>query len=124
MEDLVQWLGAQLDQDEQSRDDLHARDCESIPVEGYNGPFPCDCGVPARVLREIDAKQKLLIVHRPVRRTDFITSAGSPAGPMMVCHECDANTTDADWPDNPCRTLRLLATPYADRAGYNEAWRP
>jgi hypothetical protein len=24
----------------------------------------------------------------------------------------------------PCRTLRLLALPYADREGYLESWRP
>lgn len=79
---------------------------------------------PARVLREIDAKRKLLILHRPVRRTDFVTADGCPAGTLMVCHECDANTTDADWPDTPCWTLRLLAAPYADRPGYKEDWRP
>lgn len=79
---------------------------------------------PARVLREVEAKRALLVVHRPVRRTDFITPDGSPAGPLTVCHECDANTTDADWPDTPCWTLRYLAAPYADHPDYQEEWRP
>jgi hypothetical protein len=79
---------------------------------------------PARVLREIDAKRKLLVLHRSVTRTDFTSPTGEPAGPLEVCHECDANTTDPDWPDSPCRTLRYLARPYADRPGYREEWRP
>jgi hypothetical protein len=127
VEDLVRWLGEQADEDDRvqkSLDDWHARNCESIPVEGYNGPFPCNCGVPERMLRETEAKRKLLVLHRPVTRADFVSSDGAPAGPLVVCHECDANTTDADWPDRPCWTLRYLAAPYADRPGYKEAWRP
>ncbi len=33
------------------------------------------------------------------------------------CAECDGETF-------PCRTLRLLASAYADHPDYNEAWRP
>jgi hypothetical protein len=79
---------------------------------------------PARVLLEIEAKRQLLVLHRPVTRTDFRTKEGAAAGPMVACHECDANTNDADWPDYPCWTLRFLALPYADRPGYEDDWRP
>jgi hypothetical protein len=30
-------------------DEIHKTDCSSIPAEGMNGPFPCDCGVPQRI---------------------------------------------------------------------------
>lgn len=78
----------------------------------------------ARALLEVDAKRKLLVLHRPVTRTDLTSSTGEPAGPMVVCHECDANTTDDDWPDRPCWTLRYLALPYANHPGYRQEWRP
>ena len=142
MEDLVQWLSEQLDYDETiarraaNREkggarwafaDMQVRAGDGAPVARHTwveeGEHIAEHD-PERVLREIDAKRKLLILHRPVRRADFTESDGSPAGPLVVCHECDANTTDADWPDMPCWTLRFLAAPYADRAGYKENWRP
>jgi hypothetical protein len=71
---------------------------------------------PARVLREIEAKRQLLDEHQDV-------NDGS-------CGTC----VDGQWgyPTHggsspqlfPCRTLRLLALPYADRPGYREEWRP
>jgi hypothetical protein len=78
----------------------------------------------AQALREIDAKRKILTLHRTITRHDFVTADGQPAGPMQVCHECDANSTDADWPDSPCWTLRYLAAPYADHEDYQEDWQP
>ena len=106
MDDLVQWLGEQLDEDEQvqkSLDDWHARNCESIPVEGYNGPFPCDCGVPARVLREIDAKRQI------------IERCTAVQGLLLDDFTAEHLADDV---------LALLALPYADRPGYREEWRP
>ncbi len=78
----------------------------------------------AQALREIDAKRKILTLHRPVTRHDFGAADGQPAGPMQVCHECDALSTNADWPDSPCWTLRYLAAPYDDHGDYQEGWRP
>ncbi|MFF1298120.1 MULTISPECIES: DUF6221 family protein [unclassified Streptomyces] len=150
MEDLVQWLGSQLDEDERiakaapsgpwtvdsAGSVVDADGGRVIPsvggaLNGRTSRWPEGPAVdhilrqePGRALSEIDAKRKLLVLHRPVRRTDFTTSDGSPAGTLVVCHECDANSTDADWPDSPCWTLRLLAVPYADRPGYKEDWRP
>lgn len=150
MEDIVRWVGEQLDTDERILR-AAADELGGLPLGGewtYDGQYvlathernlvavgsqdfmSVEIGRhikewdPSRVLREIDAKRKLLILHRPVRRADFTESDGSPAGPMVVCHECDANTTDADWPDTPCWTLRFLAAPYDDRPGYKEDWRP
>jgi hypothetical protein len=150
MDDFVKWLGMQLDEDERiakaapagpwsmdgSGSIVDVNGGRVIPsvggaLDGRTTRWPESPAAdhilsqdPARSLRELDAKRKLLILHRPVRRTDFTESDGSPAGSLVVCHECDANTTDADWPDTPCWTLRYLAAPYADRTGYKEDWQP
>lgn len=61
---------------------------------------------PARVLREIDAKRRILSEH---------------ALNGWVCSTCDNGDVDQTF---PCPTLRLLALPYADRPGYREEWAP
>lgn len=96
----------------------HARGCEALPDLLYpdREPGACDCGVPARLLLEIEAKRQLLDEHSDV-------NDGS-------CGTC----VDGDWgypthggsspQRHPCKTLRLLALPYATRVGYQEGWRP
>lgn len=115
---LLTFLSARLDEDEQAA--RKRWNADGATSEKFHGT-PYD---PPRVLAEVEAKRQLLIVHRRVRRLDFVGADGLSAGPLEVCHECDANTTDPDWPDSPCRTLRLLALPYADHEDYREAWRP
>ncbi|MFF4552744.1 DUF6221 family protein [Streptomyces sp. NPDC001422] len=124
MDDLAEWYGAQLDEDERT-----ARACsgdgkwtaDDIAIYGQ------DLGVevrahmavhdPARVLREIEAKRELLDEHQDVNDG--------------YCGTC----VDGQWgyPTHggssaqrfPCRTLRLLATVYRDRPGYRaEEWAP
>jgi hypothetical protein len=62
---------------------------------------------PTRVLREIDAKRKLVALHdRPQ-------------------HQCVAEDGPTQWHvKDPCATLRLLASVYSDRPGYLDSWRP
>ncbi|RSN13758.1 hypothetical protein DMH25_08180 [Streptomyces sp. WAC 01325] len=115
MDELVQWLGEQLDKDATEIADpyaassWHARRCEALPDVLYpdREPGACDCGVPARMLREIDAKRRIIAKH---------------ALNGWVCSTCD----DGEVPPQafPCPTLRLLALPYTDRPGYSEEWRP
>lgn len=125
MDELVVWLSAQLDEDERI-----ARACsgngewEAEHIAIY-GP---DLGVevrahmaahdPARVLREIDAKRRLLSEHTP--QTPKVR-------PGMERH-CLSCTTAQSWDEaagqSNCLTLRLLALPYADRPGYRKEWRP
>lgn len=79
----------------------------------------------ARALADISAKRHIVILHRAVRTEGLLYQDGSLADPMEVCHACDANTTDADWPEMPCPTLRRLGEPYADdHPDYREWWRP
>lgn len=58
---------------------------------------------PARVLREVEAKRRILDEHYPVDPCD--------------AHDASARTI-------PCDTLLLLALPYAGHEAYREEWRP
>lgn len=66
---------------------------------------------PARVLAEVDAKRRVLGPHGPA---EFEYSD------VDVCSTCDRG---GPLPF-PCPTLRLLALPYSDHPDYDEAWRP
>jgi uncharacterized protein DUF6221 len=57
---------------------------------------------PARILREVEAKRRIIIEHHPV-------------------DPCDAH--DVALGTISCDTLRLLALPYADHPDYDERWR-
>ncbi|WP_107427538.1 DUF6221 family protein [Streptomyces glaucescens] len=69
-------------------------------------------GEAERVLAEVDAKRDLLELHRQLEDSEEM---------LDFCATCDAT---GKYPEYPCRTLRLLALPYADHPDYNEAWRP
>jgi hypothetical protein len=58
--ELAAFLAARLDEDEREAGEFHREDCESLPSPGYTGPFPCNCGYPGRVLREVAAKRAIL----------------------------------------------------------------
>ncbi|MGW4560091.1 DUF6221 family protein [Streptomyces sp. NPDC004365] len=140
MDDLVRWLGKQLDEDERiARAASLGPWVESgIGEYGWSVSFGrANAGVetedseqgradaehiaehdPARVLREIDVKRQLLVAHAPRK----------PNGrPNMEAH-CQSCTTAQAWDDavaeSNCLTLRLLAVPYAGRPGYREEWLP
>lgn len=70
---------------------------------------------PARVLAECEAKRRIVEEHALVRidRPDLHPDACAACG----CHE----TYPTRW---PCRTLRYIATAYADHPSYREEWRP
>ncbi|MYU22931.1 DUF6221 family protein [Streptomyces sp. SID8352] len=146
MDELVVWLRAQLDEDERTAqgaawaDDATAWHTKPSPYDTRGAgqrwyvedalddgvvtnvdPQASDAeGVarhiarhdPARVLREIDAKRRLVALHEP-GETEYVDGD--------VCMACDVRGGE---PFYPCKTLCLLALPYADRPGYQEAWRP
>ena len=138
--DLVEWLRAQLNDDEAAAEaclPLHLRvgrfRGKEVPrwriTKSGNGIIDEDGGTlraqqifpaeaehvirhdPARVLREIEAKRQIVEQHRPVGYGDVCLS---------YCHTRTPSQPQT-W---PCLTLRLLAAPYADRPGYRESWRP
>lgn len=134
MDDLVQWLRAQLDEDERiareaterqpydewdavgagDDDDVSRSHWEVVKIARMS-PTPAARSLalhiaewdPARVLAEVDAKRRIIDLHKGVN--DY-------------CAECDL--VRSNYPYHPCTTLRLLALPYADRPGYREEWRP
>jgi hypothetical protein len=141
MVDLVQWLTAQLDEDERIARAATAGPWSRMGQRVLDPSPPSDrLGVgmavghaaasadfnetadhiaawdPARVLREIDAKRKLANLHRPVRspQPDGITN--------LDCSTCGGEEKLS--PSWPCPSLRLLAAPYSDRDGYREGWAP
>lgn len=121
VEDLVHWLGAELDKDARAQQGYetawHRRDCESIPDPNAWGgdTFACSCGVPARVLREIRARRLTLDQHAGAlarmgrAMQDGDTEAYQRASTMEVAFRA---------------ALRNDATVYSDRPGYQESWRP
>jgi hypothetical protein len=165
MDDLVRWLGAQLDGDEQiAREaamaigrtgykdgmlvDPPARWGDELVADGQQwvaryhvvarkrlsagepGVTVAECAGfggnpvakhaaehdPARVLREIDAKRQIIAEHELI-----------PTGPGKA-PGCEVCVSTPSWgPEvvsGPCTTLRLLASVYSDRDGYQESWRP
>ncbi|MFE4420419.1 DUF6221 family protein [Streptomyces sp. NPDC056817] len=145
---LPEWLRAQLDADEQIAREATPGPWQNAPTARHHATAsgrseeavfasPPDAGAtivaatgeaaerrhlvdaehivrhdPSRVLREIDAKRQLLELHHSIEL---------PTEALDACAECEVTGA---YPEYPCRTLRLLALPYADRPGYREEWRP
>ncbi|MFJ9374419.1 DUF6221 family protein [Streptomyces sp. NPDC101455] len=133
MTEQVQWLVKQFDEDERI-----ARRVESswrqigetgvIVASDGNRAEECANGNwtgiaehivehdPERVLREVAAKRQLVQAHAKDDHFDGCTicdSGNNSCGCMCGSH----------W-TYPCDTIKILALPYADRPGYQEAWRP
>ncbi|BBC35256.1 hypothetical protein SGFS_065500 [Streptomyces graminofaciens] len=136
MVDLARWLGQQLDVDAErataaadndsgewfmgdkwnvyrAEDEAPDEDVETNALVVYGNVKSQSEHIaewdPARVLREIDAKRRLLDEHE--------------ATGLKGCAACGFTLEymgHGPW----CTTLRLLALPYADRDGYREEWSP
>ena len=138
--DLVQFLRERLTEDERiastaarqvsasPNDGMRwRRDWDTVHTAPSDPPGPrrqvADCGHgggdltahierhdPVRVLREVEAKRRILGEHE------------TRNGRCRVC----AATAHGNWQRfrAPCFTLRLLALPYADHPDYREEWRP
>ncbi|MFF1297944.1 MULTISPECIES: DUF6221 family protein [unclassified Streptomyces] len=129
MDDLVQWLRAQLDEDE--RIARHAAAGPWARHVGYisGGPehrvrvaqqaqaWNADHIVshdPARVLAGIDAKRQLL--------DEFTQTGSQPDTPEW---RASPNWKgEFGYLQGLARAVHILASAYADRPGYREDWRP
>ena len=87
------------DQDVPLADMLHRDDEEIAPFLIAHDP--------ARVLREVKAKRKILAAHEK-----------SDGG---YCELCYYGYGGGSW---PCPTVRALAAVYGDHPDYDKAWRP
>jgi hypothetical protein len=61
---------------------------------------------PVQRLAEVDVKRQILALHAE-----------------NIHHECEA-CNERQGGDYPCQTIRLVALPFADRAGYRADWEP
>jgi len=139
MDDLVQFLRARLDEDEQAaaaasdgpwtpwrKARLHGlgqlEHAVMLPGDGIGSRATIVTASwldaehiarhnPARVLAEVDAKRRILDLHE---------AAEFEYADADVCLSCDSG---GPLP-YPCPTVRLLALPYADHPDYHDEWRP
>ncbi|MPY55615.1 DUF6221 family protein [Streptomyces acidicola] len=103
MDDLIAFLRARLDDDEQLGE-IHKPDCDArIP---YEWEFVCRCGLPARRSGDIAAKREVI----------------------KFAAWLDQNRAGSEFMEGRAQSarhvLRLLALPYADHPDYREEWRP
>ncbi|WP_405149464.1 DUF6221 family protein [Sphaerisporangium sp. NBC_01403] len=140
MDDLIAFLRARLGEDEETarvageaciawltyRDDDGQMRYTTVAAAATDGiwiaagaevPAPTSALVvydPARALREVEAKRRIISEHAP--HEDY----------SWACRTCSAADSCGcmGGPDLPCPTLRLLALPYADHPDYREEWRP
>lgn len=117
--DLAAWLTAVWDEEERLATSIHDADCDSIPREGYNGPFPCDCGVPASVLARITADRKILAEHAP-SDGNCRTCCGEPYCEVYWDGEEETVVWQRKALAWPCPTIRLKADQYASRPDRSE----
>lgn len=134
MSDLVTWLRKQLDWAEVDAAEDHILGCKTHDRcadpevdPDFTDLSECDCPARARLL-DVEAKRRILDLHgikaEPVQqRSPFDPFTGERREPEynVTCEICGWVSFDAT---SACPTLRLLALPYADREGYDEAWRP
>lgn len=152
MDDLVRWLGEQFDEDERIADAARGQGDgrwhhDSSYPNGYvydehNQPVVYDESTPspeeaehiaahdpARVLREIEAKRKLLDDHPIVPRdVEPTVINGEEIGGPYYPFGCATCHTEPDSPEvngfGYCLTWKVLASVFADRSGYRAEWAP
>ncbi|MEU5900519.1 DUF6221 family protein [Streptomyces venezuelae] len=130
MDDLVLWLGEQLDEDEADARAAATRSPEWRLARPLDDEELGDAGLlrpaelkhaerhdPARVLREIDAKRRIIEQCAYWNERAAREAADPPKYPQPGLDL--GLLLDAMNP-----ILRALALPYADRPGYREDWRP
>lgn len=144
MDDLVRWLGEQLDEDERIAwaatrgpwcalhpDGAHGWTVGIVPHDPAVGiahlPSRAEAAAdaehivehdPARVLREIDAKRRMV--------DEVLAYEAKIDGEWGCCHGADeiAAGQCPEIQPTSITALRLLALPYADRPSYREEWAP
>lgn len=128
MDDLVAFMHARLDEDEQIAQtgarlhddepadpsyagniaDLESAGWEPAAAQRFNA-YVAHVD-PARAFRDVDANRRIVSLHDDVH--DCVTTTGSQVFPAGERDEV------------ACPTLRLLALPYATHPAYREDWRP
>lgn len=94
--DLVTWLRAQLDEDER----------RAPLVADIMRLRPATARFADRLLAEVDAKRAVLDIWERENAQRYVHAEGESRSWLVD------------------EVVKLLALPYADRPGYEEAWRP
>lgn len=102
MNDIADFLRARYTEARENAETIHDLDCGEIAYDG-----PCTCGQPQALIADLDAKLAIVDEH-PGDGIYVYTDDGTPA-----CGMCGDGTSR--W---PCRTLRLLARPFAGHPDY------
>jgi hypothetical protein len=114
VDDLVAWLGPQVDEDERKVTAMEREEkrVQTAPIFGSHPPnwlAGVDIFVSSKRWRaEVEAKRQIIDQH--------------PADDDGFCGD-GIGLVGCKWA-YPCPTLRLLAVVYADRPGYQDEWRP
>lgn len=133
--DLVAFITARLDDDEQVASDLpgdgwpvHDNRVLRMRIPGgetSQGLYWPDRWNPVRVLDDIAVKRRILDLHGRMTITTghpYFNDAHLTTEPMILCKSCEPESMwrrEKSW---PCRTLRLLALPYARHPDYRPEW--
>lgn len=134
MSDLVEFIQARLDEDDElarfAQPFFENRDLLGEMVrDGFDAEVP-EHAVrhdPMRILREVEAKRRILGEHAYLQLTwwpDPMCGTCSDPQAQPVPDPLGARaefTPNAIW---PCRTVRLLALPYSDHIDYRHEWHP
>lgn len=105
---LSAFLLARIAERRARADSVHDRECYLfVPEHMQMDPPECDCGEPARVLAECEAKRRIVGLHEE----------DEVGGGLHVCH-------DELVDESECGELRALAAVYADHPAFREEWRP
>jgi hypothetical protein len=108
---ITEFLAARLDEEEARAGHVHLLSCGEVPVEGdVYGATPCDCGMPARVLREVEAKRKLI--------QRYEVAAALPESNIGVLRSEDRGYREACMD-----AIRDAAAVFADHGDYEQEWR-
>ncbi|MGW5291503.1 DUF6221 family protein [Streptomyces bacillaris] len=143
---LVAFLRARYDELQAQQEDVfaawHSPDCESVPDGWGRETGACNCGIPAQVLRDVESKRLLLeqavtsrhlVTGDHVMDCPLVTEAdGASAGHVDLIQGLNDMWLEELGREPVCidtcgrdarvrRTLELLALPYSNHPGYEEA---
>jgi hypothetical protein len=114
MDELIAFVTARLRECEVAAWRIHETSA-CAALDDLGSSTECDCGWPARVLREIAAKRAILGRHMPHQ-----PAFGGPA-----CNWCSEDVDDRPqiakepW---PCPDVRSLAAVWSDHQDYRQEW--
>lgn len=127
---LAAFLEARLTEDEVNATlrQWHTVVCDVIP-EGYYPTdsedygiytYPCNCGVPERMVREVASKRAIVEMHADDGGSPGLGGAEGYGWIEAACNSCGTHGEyGTAW---PCGTVRAVAAVYCDHKDYQEEW--